>query len=63
MRGLIVIGDAYENAYNKQEIKKDVPSVLIESAFIHEWQFGSIKAIRELANQMYEALVDVYTTK
>ncbi|WP_300758112.1 N-acetylmuramoyl-L-alanine amidase [uncultured Brachyspira sp.] len=63
LRGLIVIGDAYENAYNKQEIKKDVPSVLIESAFIHEWQFGSIKAIRELANQMYKALVDVYTTK
>ncbi len=63
LRGLIVIGDAFENAYNKQEIKKDVPSVLIESAFIHEWQFGSIKAIRELANQMYKALVDVYTTK
>lgn len=63
LRGLIVIGDAFENTYNKQEMKKDVPSVLIECAFIHEWQFGSIKAIRELANQMYEALVDVYTTK
>ncbi|WP_300368918.1 N-acetylmuramoyl-L-alanine amidase [Brachyspira sp.] len=63
LRGLILIGDAFENAYNKQEIKKDVPSVLIESAFIHELQFGSIKAIKELANQMYKALVDVYTTK
>ncbi|KLI27545.1 N-acetylmuramoyl-L-alanine amidase [Brachyspira hyodysenteriae] len=63
LRGLIVIGDAFENAYNKQEIKKDVPSVLIESAFIHEWQFGSNKAVKELANQMYLALVDIYTTK
>ena len=63
LRGLIVIGDAFENAYNKQEIKKDVPSVLIEAGFIHEWQFGSNKAVKELAYQMYEALVDVYTTK
>ena len=63
LRGLIVIGDAFENAYNKQEIKKDVPSVLIEAGFIHEWRFGSNKAVKELAYQMYEALVDVYTTK
>lgn len=63
LRGLIVIGDAFENAYNKQEIKKDIPSVLIESAFIHEWQFGSNKAVKELANQMYKALIDVYASK
>lgn len=63
LRGLIVIGDAFENAYNKQEIKKDVPSVLIESGFIHEWQFADNKNVKALANQMYKALIDVYTTK
>ena len=61
LRGLIVIGDAFEHTYNKQEMKKDVPSIMIESAFIHEAKFGSTKEIKELANQIYKALVDIYT--
>ena len=61
LRGLIVIGDAFEHSYNKEEMKKDVPSIMIESAFIHEAKFASTKAIKELANQIYKALVDIYT--
>ena len=62
LRGLIVIGDAFEHKYNKEEMRKDVPSIMLESAFMHEWQFGSTKAIKELADQIYKALVDIYTT-
>ena len=63
LRGLIVIGDSFENSYYKKEIRKDIPSVLVESAFIHEWKFGSTKELKKLANKMYESLVDVYITK
>ena len=60
IRGLIVLGDEFEFEYNKKNFIKDVPSVVVEAGFIHDWKLGGNKALRELSKKIYEALLDLY---
>ena len=60
LRGLVLLGDSFEYKYNKQTFKKDIPSVMIESGFIHDWRLGSTKALSNISDKIYQALVDVY---
>ena len=60
LRGLVLLGDSFEYKYNKQTFKKDIPSVMIESGFIHDWRLGNTKALSNISDKIYQALVDVY---
>ena len=60
IRGLIVLGDEFEFEYNKKTFKKDVPSVMVEVGFIHDWKLGGNKALKEISQKIYEALKDIY---
>ena len=60
LRGLVLLGDSFEYEYNKQTFKKDIPSVMIESGFIHDWRLGSTKELSNISDKIYQALVDVY---
>ena len=60
IRGLIVLGDEFEFEYNKKNFIKDVPSVVVEAGFIHDWKLGGNKALKELSKKIYEALLDLY---
>lgn len=60
IRGLIVLGDEFEFVYNKKTFKKDVPSVMVEAGFIHDWKLGGNKALKEISQKIYQALVDIY---
>lgn len=63
IRGLIVLGDEFEFEYNKKNFIKDVPSVIVEVGFIHDWKLGGNKALRELSQKIYEALSDIYINR
>lgn len=60
VRGLIVLGDEFEFEYNKKTFRKDVPSVMLEAGFIHDWKLGGNKALKNIAQKIYEALLDIY---
>ena len=60
IRGLIVLGDEFEFEYNKKNFIKDVPSVVVEAGFIHDWKLGGNKALKEISQKIYEALLDLY---
>lgn len=60
VRGLIVLGDEFEFKYNKNTFAKDVPSVMVEAGFIHDWKLNGNKALRELSTKIYEALTNIY---
>ena len=60
LRGLVLLGDSFEYNYNKQTFKKDIPSVMIESGFMHDWRLGSTKELSNISDKIYKALVDVY---
>lgn len=60
IRGLIVLGDEFEFIYNKNSFSKDVPSVMVEAGFIHDWKLGGNKALKEISTKIYEALTDIY---
>ncbi len=54
------MGDEFEFEYNKKTFKKDVPSVMVEAGFIHDWKLGGNKALKEISQKIYEALKDIY---
>lgn len=60
IRGLIVLGDEFEFIYNKNTFSKDVPSVMVEAGFIHDWRLNGNKALKEISTKIYEALTDIY---
>ena len=60
IRGLIVLGDEFEYKYNKNTFSKDVPSVMVEAGFIHDWKLGGNKALKEISTKIYEALTNIY---
>lgn len=60
LRGLVLLGDSFEYEYNKQTFKKDIPSVMVESGFMHDWRLGSTKELSNISDKIYKALVDVY---
>lgn len=60
IRSLIVLGDEFEFEYNKKTFKKDIPSVMVEAGFIHDWKLGGNKALKEISQKIYEALKDIY---
>ncbi|MEK6795658.1 MAG: N-acetylmuramoyl-L-alanine amidase [Spirochaetota bacterium] len=60
LRSLIILGDAFENAYYERAKitpEVDVPSVLVECGFLHEKRFLEDKELRELANCLYRGLI------
>lgn len=61
LRGTILLGDKFEYDYYNQKFNpNDIPSVSISAGYIHDWKLGPTKALRELAEKIYEALVDIY---
>jgi N-acetylmuramoyl-L-alanine amidase len=60
VRSVVVLGDVYEYQYyagNGGFPFKDIPSVLIESGFVHEKQFASEEGLKALARSLYEGIV------
>ena len=61
LKGTILLGDKFEfDYYNQKFNPDDIPSVSISAGYIHDWKLGPTKALRELAEKIYEGLVETY---
>lgn len=64
LRSLIIIGDAFESEYDKLFYKKystnDLPSILFEAAFIHEKILEDDNTFKDIAQRLYNSLVEFY---
>lgn len=63
LRSLIVLGDKYEYTYYKQSTnqkRKDIPSILLETGFIHETKFTNQTVLKDIADRIYLALCDIF---
>ena len=68
LRSLIVIGDVFEYTYfnnryssNKGFIEtiEDIPSVLLETGYLHESKFTNEATLKDVANRLYLSMCDV----
>lgn len=68
LRSIIVLGDAFEYEYYKNTkqkseetaVIKDIPSVLMEVAYMHEVAFKNEQELSDVAERIYKSIVQVF---